>query len=235
LDDSEGQYVTYINPSIISKDSTQFLQSGVINKEAFNNTLISAAASKISLYGSKRFRAYVSPSTAHNCEAYMRQLYNCFVIIGDYMSMLILLDFPPLYSPPMKPLSILMFVYHRMESPGTPLFLDHHKSKMDPLKDVFDAPVLSEGLCRSKGGLLHLFQPISVLHRMQKLKGEYLEPCDDCVAAHQLCIKEGRREEFEKCANHQFNPTPIGFLLGHGDPIQSEEIIVGKLAMDKLE
>jgi hypothetical protein len=43
-----------------------------------------------------------------------------------------------------------------------------------------------------KGGLLHPFQPISVLHRMQKLKGEYLESCDDCVAAHQLCIKEGR-------------------------------------------
>jgi hypothetical protein len=66
LVDSEGQYVTYINPIVVSKVSTQLLQLGVINEEAFNNTLISAAASKISMHGSNRFRAYVSPSTAHN-------------------------------------------------------------------------------------------------------------------------------------------------------------------------
>jgi len=236
LDDCKGLYVSFISPTVISTASTNFLKSGLVNEDEFNNTTVGANAVKISMSGSKRFRAYVGTSTANHCEVYMRQLYTFFAIIGDYMSMLILLEYPPAHPPPMNPHSLLMFVYHRMESPGTPLCTDHHKSKTIPLNDVFGKQVLSEGSCRSKGGLLHVFQPINVLHQEHQFKGNYLGPCSECLANYQSSIKDGKLAwDFEKCGYHKIHTPPLGLLHGYGNPVLSQLVIVAKLAMDKLE
>ena len=240
LDDSKGLYVSYISSTIISKATRKFTQqfvlSGGSNVEEYNDQENSDKALKISNHGSKRFGSYVGPSTAQNCERYMRQLYNFLAMIGDYQSMLILLEYPPKNPPPMNPHSILLFVYHRMEAPTTPLCYDHDQSKTTPLIDVFKTPILAEGSCRSKGGLLHLFQPISIVHRSHNLNAKYVAPCPDCRKSYQLLIEAGKdASDFVMCKFHLLQPPPHGIIHGYGDPCTSEKVILAKLAMDKLE
>jgi hypothetical protein len=122
LNNSQGQYVNYVNIDVVTKVTTTFLNSGVMDEGAFNERSFADEARKIAFQGSKRFSPFVGPKTSHGHENYMRQLYNFLAIIGDYMSMLILLKFPPDWCPPIKPHSILMFLFHRMEIPGTPFF-----------------------------------------------------------------------------------------------------------------
>jgi hypothetical protein len=238
LDDSEGEYVHYINPGTVSRVSTTFLGSGVNNADAFNNNSPSSSHRKISMGGSRRFGSYVEHSTAESSETYMRQLYNFFAIIGDYMSMVILLEHPPDNCPPMDPLSILMFLYHRMEVPGTPLFRDHYKeTKVIPLMDVFNRQVTSEGSCRSKLGLTHVFQPIRVLHRQRNMVGAYVPQCPNCMKLYETWISEATQDYslLSKCHYHSFINSKATSIFGDGNPVESEYIIIGKKAMDKLE
>jgi hypothetical protein len=235
LVDSEGQYVTYINPAVVTTVTTKYLNSGVSDVDVFNNQHISDFAFKMSKAGSKRFCPLVRPSTGNKYEAYMRQLYNFLAIIGDYQSMLILLEYPPSNPPPMNPRSILLFVYHRMEFPGTPLYNDHEQSKSDPLKDVFGQQVLSEGSCRSKSGLSHIFPVIKTLHQSFKQGGTYMHPCEECRALFQVRIKEGITSKFIYCKHHQVQPPHAGIIFGFGNPVSSQTGGVARVVMTGLQ
>jgi hypothetical protein len=78
--------VNYVNIDIVTKVTTAFLNSGVMDEGAFNQRSLADEAQKIAFQGSKQFSPFVGPKTSHGHENYMRQLCNFSAIIGDYMS-----------------------------------------------------------------------------------------------------------------------------------------------------
>jgi len=106
------------------------------------------------------------------------QLWRFCAIIGDYDSMLILLNGPSKV-PAMKLETIEAFVRFKRKTQGTPLV------SIDgiPILDVFGAQVLCDGNWKAPNKVTQCVSAISALHTYRDHTDRYIDVCADCQAA----------------------------------------------------
>jgi len=97
-------------------------------------------------------------------------------MIGDYSSMLMLLDSPPAeFCPSMCPTSILHYINYRNQAMKDTVLLDGDN---EPICDVLGEPILVKGGWTAPGNVEQLLSAITTIHIARNQRGDYQDICD---------------------------------------------------------
>ncbi|KAI3650647.1 hypothetical protein MP228_004128 [Amoeboaphelidium protococcarum] len=128
-------------------------------------------------------------------------------LIGDYESLLMLLDRATDGCPAMKPETIANFIRFNRFSPDQELIgHDDH-----PVKDIFGNVVLCRGGWNDPKNVEQCNTAITVLHEERGNRGQFIESCKLCLSELENGVNHG-------CRRHLMNPC----VWRKGDPTQSE-------------
>jgi hypothetical protein len=136
-----------------------------------------------------------------------------FALIGDYESLIILLDDPPEVLPPsMNAESLAMAIRYKRTRKGDPL-LDEHEH---PVFDVFGKQVLCVGTWNDPKNVSQMLTSVGAIHAVHKIgrNETYSEPCKHCNALP-------KHEKFHGCHVHVSNAR----VWPRGNPATSETCI----------
>eukprot|EP00474_Spongospora_subterranea_P004289 CRZ04747.1 hypothetical protein [Spongospora subterranea] len=105
-----------------------------------------------------------------------------FSLVGDYQSLLIMLDHPPEpFVPSMSIESIQLLIDSKTGVKGEPLINRHGVL----VKDIFGRPMVAQGGWNDPAIVAQLLSAVSGIHSARQQRGQYLEACDRCIAEDQ--------------------------------------------------
>lgn len=131
-------------------------------------------------------------------------------LIGDYESILMLLDTPtkPIV-PSMNPVTIALFVRFKRQKKGDVLRNDGGSI----VKDVLGNEVECQGGWKDPRNVDQLFAAISSIHEVRNQLGQFQEKCDECFALD-------AQQQYHGCSIHRGSPA----LWTKGDPKHSSHL-----------
>jgi hypothetical protein len=131
-------------------------------------------------------------------ESFFKGFTSYVSFIGDYQSLLILLDCPPEPCiPSMCVESIRLFIDSKTGVKGTSLF-----DRLGVLfKDVLGRPMVVQGGWNGPTIVAQLLAAINGIHSARQQRGQYLEACQDC-------IDQDNSGQFAGCRYHRGTPLP---------------------------
>jgi hypothetical protein len=106
-------------------------------------------------------------------------------IIGDYESLLVLLERPPVYCPSQSPRTIQLLVSFKRNEKDSILY-DHTGAVVRPFTnksqvlDIFGTPVLCDGGWNSPSNVEQLLTMVGNVHSARGQRGGYETSCQDC-------------------------------------------------------
>ncbi len=108
-------------------------------------------------------------------------LYKFCAMIGDHESLLVLnRKAPSVFCPSMNARTIALYMRYKTCEAGEVL-LDENDTEV---KDVLGSVVKSVGKWKDPGNLNQFLAAVSAIHAARDQDGQYLEPCQHCVAAY---------------------------------------------------
>jgi hypothetical protein len=141
-------------------------------------------------------------------ESFFKGLRHMFSFIGDYQSLLIMLDRPPEpFVPSMGVESIRLFIDSKTGVKGTSL-VDRHGVLV---KDVLGRNMVVQGGWNDPTIVAQLLSAISGIHSARQQRGQYLEACQDC-------IDQDNSGQLAGCRYHRGTPL----LWRKGNPKESD-------------
>ena len=215
-----------------SRASRLFNESHAESIEEYHAQNLSQGPTYMSGAGSARFGGRVGPRAANLMEGIIRHLYVFCAIIGDYESMLIMLETPPKHCPPMDPVTIRQYIRHKMSPPGTPMFADFDVEKV-PLRDVFGKHIHAQGGCQSLDNMKHNFSPLTILHQSHGLVGPFDKFCHECRQQLLKYTAEKADGVIPKCTHHTIYGcgSASSRFFSTGNPCHSPDIRLAKADM----
>lgn len=103
-----------------------------------------------------------------------------FSLIGDYESLLILLEYPPEpFCPSMDPNSIALFINWKRYPAGSPLLEIGNGSVI--LADVEGNPIRCQGTWNDPNNVNQLLSAVGAIHEARNQGGAYFNSCEDCI------------------------------------------------------
>ena len=118
---------------------------------------------------------------------WLGNLWNFLAIIGDYVSMLILLMEPPQSSPSLNFANLQAFVLHKFNQPLEPLYKSWDKQGGFML-DRCQRTILSEGNVKNHGSIPTLIAALNHIHAEKAKDGDrgasYSFSCEDCYTSY---------------------------------------------------
>ena len=162
-------------------------------------------------------------NTNHNYDRWLKNLWNFLAMIGDYQSMIILLDKPPRgdICPSLNCDSLIYFCYHKFKKRKEPLTSTAKGGH--PVLDINNARILCEGSLQSVKWSHSLFAAISAIHKRQEKDDQYKSPCDNCMASPQNGTCQKHRGQYW-WRYTQGNPTRSGRFKDLKDWMKRESL-----------
>jgi hypothetical protein len=179
--------------------------------------------SKFVHYGKKTTRLGNRPikeATSTNYEGQYRQIWRYCAMRGKYESMLMLLSPVPKNVPSMEVSVCEEFGRFKRNEPNSPHMSTDGSTQ---LKDVFGLPMTSDGGWNNPKIMEHFKAAIGDLHVANDRGGQYMEPCDDCLA-----LPSGER--YKGCAHHAGHPR----VIRNGNPTSNQIFLNMKIEMVNL-
>ncbi|ORY43852.1 hypothetical protein BCR33DRAFT_251222 [Rhizoclosmatium globosum] len=163
-------------------------------QEALKRLNLTQAANPVAPHGNK-------PLSENSIAAYQKHinLMNYFCsLIGDYDSMLMLLERPPQRPPSMSAETISLAMKFKRKAEGTPLT----DSDDQPVTDVNNQPIPCQGGWNDPKNCNQLLSSLASIHKARGVEENepYCEPCDDCI----LLDKQGNFYGCNGCRGRGF-------------------------------
>jgi hypothetical protein len=148
-------------------------------------------------------------STVKKYRVHIDMLQRFFILIGRYDSLLILQSPRPVDVPSMVVEDVILYMEYKYGIPGDVL-----KTKSgEVVKDVLDNVVYCSGSWKTPTQVESFSAAVGAIHRGQQQKGNYIEPCSECI---RLDTEEHSRMGCQKHAGR-------ACLLRGGEPNKSDE------------
>jgi hypothetical protein len=145
----------------------------------------------------------IQGATPGNYEGTLRQLWKYAAMIGDYVSMMLLLKMPPKHCPAMSVLTIESFVRFKLLNQDEPLLNLHN----EPILDVLGNPMTVDGGWNAPKNIDSYRAAIHDIHIANDHTVAYEEACPDCALMEE-------DDQHKGCQHHKGNPH----LYRHGSP-----------------
>ncbi|KAI9339167.1 hypothetical protein DFJ73DRAFT_961925 [Zopfochytrium polystomum] len=188
--------------------------------EALDRLQLGLGTVPVPFHGTKE----LSENTLRFYQKHMRGIQYFCALIGDYESLLMLLECPPTpICPSMKPSTLASFIRFKRFPPNTPL-LDAHGN---PVLDVFGDAITCQGGWNDPGSANGFLSVMGGIHRSRNQQGPYVSDCQHCLEYERTTrtdasiINEAnatRREE--KCSAHKYHPI----IYRMGNPLNSSTV-----------